>query len=34
LNVMLNKPSDEIDSTGLDSVISLVDNVIRKLVLI
>ena len=34
LNVMLNKPSDEIDSTSLDSVISLIDNVIRKLVLI
>lgn len=34
LNVILNKPSDEIDSTSLDSVISLIDNVIRKLVLI
>jgi hypothetical protein len=34
LNVILNKPSDEIDSSSLDSVISLIDNVIRKLVLI
>jgi hypothetical protein len=34
LNVILNKRSDEIDSTSLDSVISLIDNVITKLVLI
>ena len=34
LNVMLNKSSDEIDSTTLDNVISLIDNVISKLVLI
>jgi hypothetical protein len=34
LNVILTKPSDEIDSTSMDSVISLIDNVIRKLVLI
>ena len=34
LNVMLNKPSDEIDTTTLSNVISLVDNVISKLVLI
>lgn len=34
LNVMLNKRSDEIDTTTLNSVISLVDDVIAKLVLI
>jgi hypothetical protein len=34
LNVMLNRPSDEIDATTLDNVISLVNNVISKLVLI
>lgn len=34
LNVMLNKSSDEIDATTLDNVISLLDNVINKLVLI
>jgi hypothetical protein len=34
LNVILNKPSDEIDSSSLDNVISLIDNVIRKLLLI
>ena len=34
LNVMLNKPSDEIDATVLGSVISLINNVINKLVLI
>jgi hypothetical protein len=34
LNVMLNRPSDEIDTTTLDNVISLINNVISKLVLI
>ena len=34
LNVILNKPSDEIDNSTLSNVISLIDNVIRKLVLI
>lgn len=34
LNVILNKPSDEIDSSTISNVISLMDNVIRKLVLI
>ena len=34
LNVMLNKRSDEIDTTTLSTVISLVDDVIAKLVLI
>jgi len=34
LNVMLNKQSDEIDTTTLSNVISLVDDVIAKLVLI
>lgn len=34
LNVMLNKRSDEIDTTTLNHVISLVDDVIAKLVLI
>ncbi|HEX7818606.1 MAG TPA: hypothetical protein VF419_04445 [Nitrososphaeraceae archaeon] len=34
LNVMLNRSSDEIDSTTLHNVISLIDNVISKLVLI
>jgi len=34
LNVMLNKRSDEIDTTTLSNVISLVDDVIAKLVLI
>src|ERR671910_200896 len=34
LNVMLNRPSDEIDATVLGSVISLINNVINKLVLI
>lgn len=34
LNVILNKPSDEIDKSTLSNVISLMDNVIRKLVLI
>lgn len=32
LNVMLNKRSDEIDTTTLSNVISLVDDVIAKLV--
>jgi hypothetical protein len=34
LNVMLNKRSDEIDTTTLSNVISLVDDVIAKLVLL
>ena len=34
LNVILNKPGDEIDNSTLSNVISLMDNVIRKLVLI
>ena len=34
LNVMLNGSSDETDVTTLDNVISLIDNVISKLVLI
>ena len=34
LNVMLNRSSDEIDATTLENVISLIDNVISKLVLI
>jgi hypothetical protein len=34
LNVMLNKRSDEIHTTKLSNVISLVDDVITKLVLI
>jgi len=34
LNVILNKQSDEIDTTTLSNVISLVDDVIAKLVLI
>jgi hypothetical protein len=34
LNVMLNKRSDEIDTATLNNVISLVDDVIAKLVLI
>jgi len=34
LNVILNKPSDGIDNSTLDNVISLMDNVIRKLVLV
>lgn len=34
LNVMLNKRGDEIDTTTLSNVISLVDDVIAKLVLI
>jgi hypothetical protein len=34
LNVMLNKRDDEIDTTTLNNVISLVDDVIAKLVLI
>jgi hypothetical protein len=34
LNVMLNESSDEIDATALNNVISLLDNVISKLVLI
>jgi hypothetical protein len=34
LNVMLNRSSDEIDAITLDDVISLIDNVISKLVLI
>lgn len=34
LNVMINKPSDELDATVLGNVISLIHNVINKLVLI
>ncbi len=34
LNVMLNRPGDEVDATKLDNVISLINNVISKLVLI
>ncbi len=34
LNVMLNKRSDEIDTNTLSNVISLVDDVIAKLILI
>jgi hypothetical protein len=34
LNVILNRSSDEIDATTFDNVISLMDNVIGKLVLI
>lgn len=34
LNVMLSKRSDEIDTTTISNVISLVDDVITKLVLI
>jgi hypothetical protein len=34
LDVILNKPSDGIDNSTLDNVISLMDNVIRKLVLV
>ena len=34
LNVMINKPSDELDATVLGNVISLINNVINKLVLI
>jgi hypothetical protein len=34
LNVMLHRTSDEIDATTLDNVISLINNVISKLVLI
>jgi hypothetical protein len=34
LNVMLNKRDDEIDTTTLNNVISLVDDVIAKLVLL
>lgn len=34
LNVILNKPRDEIDNSTLSNVISLMDNVIKKLVLI
>lgn len=34
LNVMLNRPSDEIDATALGNVISLINNVINKLVMI
>ena len=34
LNVILNKRSDEVDTTTLSNVISLVDDVIAKLVLI
>ncbi len=34
LNVMLNKPSDEFDTNTLSNVISLVDDVIAKLILI
>lgn len=34
LNVMLSKRSDEIDTTTISNVISLVDDVIAKLVLI
>jgi hypothetical protein len=34
LNVMLNRPSDEIDATLLGNVSSLINNVINKLVLI
>ena len=34
LNVMLNRTSDEIDATTLDNVISLINNVVGKLVLI
>lgn len=34
LNVMLNKRSDEIDTNTLSNVISLVDDVVAKLILI
>jgi hypothetical protein len=34
LNVILNRSSDEIDATTLDNVISLMDNVIGRLVMI
>ena len=34
LNVILNKPRDEIDNYTLSNVISLMDNVIKKLVLL
>jgi hypothetical protein len=34
LNVISNKQTDVIDATSLNDVISLIDNVIRKLVLI
>ena len=34
LNVILNKQNDVIDATSLNDVISLIDNVIRKLVLL
>ncbi len=34
LNVILNNPSHKIDDSTLGNVISLIDNVIRKLVLI
>ena len=34
LNVISNKQNDVIDATSLNDVISLIDNVIRKLVLI
>lgn len=34
LNVILNKPGDEIDNSTFNNVIFLMDNVIRKLVLV
>jgi hypothetical protein len=34
MNVMLNKSSDEIDTSTLNNVTSLIDDVIEKLVLI
>lgn len=34
LNVISNKQTDVIDATSLNNVISLIDNVLRKLVLI
>src|SRR6266487_180092 len=34
INVILNKESDEIDGVSLDNVMLLIDNVIKKLVLI
>ncbi len=34
INVILNKESDEIDAVSLDNVMLLIDNVIKKLVLI
>jgi hypothetical protein len=34
INVILNKESDEIDVVSLDNVMLLIDNVIKKLILI